>query len=79
MSEHKFVYTVSGIHLTEEQKATISREIGATVSRVLAGNAPSPVSSEFLNISKIHGGIWITVESAALKNVGEIIAGSEKL
>ncbi len=74
MSEHKFVYTVSGVNLTEEQQATISREIGAVVSRVLIGSSPQTLRSDFLNIGKIHGGMWIPVAQVAKESVGEIVA-----
>lgn len=58
MADHKFVYTVSGVDLSDEQKAVISREIGAAVSRVLVGGSPQ-VKSEFLSYCRINGGIWV--------------------
>ena len=65
MADSKFVYTVSGVDLNEEQKAAISREIGASVARVLVGAAPKAMRSESLNIVKIQGGRWLPAALAA--------------
>jgi hypothetical protein len=77
MADSKFVYTVSGVELSEEHKAAISREIGAAVARVLVGAAPKAMRSEFLNIVKIHGGRWLPAELAAKQSVAEVVATSE--
>jgi len=76
-TNQKFVYTVSGINLSEEQKGTIAREIGAAVTRALIGAAPQSLRSNALNICKIHGGRWIPVDEVAKQNVGEVVAASE--
>jgi len=77
MANQKFVYTVSGVDLSEEQRGAISREIGAAVARALIGAAPKALRSNALNICKIHGGRWIPVEDVAKQNVGELVASSE--
>ena len=40
MPDHKFVYTVSGVTLSNAQQAKISEAIGLAVAQVLAGDAP---------------------------------------
>jgi hypothetical protein len=77
VADHKFVYTVSGVALTDEQKTAISQEIGAAVTRLLIGSAPKPMKSEFLNISKIQGGRWLPAELAAGETVRAVVAASE--
>ena len=68
MAEHKFVYTVTGVTLTDAQQHKISQAIGTAVAQALAGEATHPVRSDFLNIGRIHGGLWIDV--AALEKEG---------
>jgi hypothetical protein len=79
MSHHKFVYTVSGVALSDEQKATISREIGAAVARVLATSAGSKtLAGAFLNIGKINGGRWLDPSTLAKgETVAELVAQAE--
>jgi hypothetical protein len=77
MADSKFVYTVSGVDLNEEQKAAISREIGAAVARALVGAAPKTMRSEFLNIVKIHGGRWILADLAGKQTVADLVSHSE--
>jgi hypothetical protein len=74
MSDHKFVYTVSGVDLSHEQKAAISREIGAAVARVLGGGSPGAPRTDFLNIGKIYGGIWIDPALARNETVDQLLA-----
>lgn len=68
MADHKFVFTVSGVNLTEAQQHKISAAIGATVAHALGEGTTQPVRSDFLNIGRIHGGLWIDV--AELEKVG---------
>jgi hypothetical protein len=74
MANHKFTYTVSGVDLNSEQKAAISREIGAAVTRALIGPSPQPVRSDFLTLTKIYGGIWIDPTLFADETVGQLEA-----
>ena len=74
MANHKFTYTVSGVDLSSEQKAAISREIGAAVTRALIGSAPQPVKAEYLTLTKINGGIWIDPTLVANETVGQLEA-----
>jgi hypothetical protein len=76
MTEHKFVYTVSGVDLTDAQKAAISQGIGATVASVLIGASPQTLRSDSLNIGNIHGGKWILAELVADQTVGEFTAAA---
>ncbi len=72
MPDHKFVYTVSGVRLSGEQQARISQAIGVAVASVLAGEEPGPARSNFLNLFRIYGGLWIDVaeaEKIGLQNV----------
>jgi hypothetical protein len=82
MPDTRFVYTVSGVELSEAQKAAISQEIGAVVSRALLGDiegakALGALQSNVLNISKIHGGKWIVADLVANETVGEVTARAE--
>jgi hypothetical protein len=74
MADHKFVYTVSGVNLSDAQKTAISQEIGAAVARVLVGASPKPVISDCLNICKIHGGLMIPNDLVANVTVADILA-----
>jgi hypothetical protein len=77
MASHKFTYVVSGVDLTSEQKAAISREIGSAVARALAGASPKPVTTDFLCLTKIAGGIWIDPSVVAREPIGEFVAQAE--
>ena len=68
MAEHKFTYTVTGVHLTEAQKHKISNAIGGAVAHALAGGGTDAIRSDSLNIGRIHGGLWIDV--AELEKIG---------
>jgi hypothetical protein len=74
VASHKFTYTVSGVELSTEQQAAISREIAAAVTRVMIGHSPKSVKSDFLNVTKIHGGLWIDPAVIATESVGEVVA-----
>jgi len=64
----KFVYTVSGVHLSDAQKAKISQEIAMAVTRALVGDHPDALKTDFLTIHRVQGGRMIpTVEAANLK------------
>jgi hypothetical protein len=76
MADHKFVYTVSGVDLNDEQQRAISQEIGNAVTRALLGHQPKAAKSEFLNICKIHGGLWTPMDLAGKKTVGDLAAQS---
>jgi hypothetical protein len=83
MPDTRFVYTVSGVELSEPQKAAISQEIGAVVSRALLGDLGagektfSGLQSNVLNICKIHGGKWIVADLVKNETVGEVTARAE--
>jgi hypothetical protein len=74
VASHKFTYTVSGVELSNEQRAAISREIAAAVTRVMVGHSPTSVKTDFLNVTKIHGGLWIDPAVIAQESVGEVVA-----
>jgi hypothetical protein len=59
MSEHKFVYTVSGVHLSDEQKTRVSQAIAGAVAGVIAGESPGEFRADSLTLGRIYGGIWI--------------------
>jgi hypothetical protein len=59
MANHKFTYTVSGVDLSQEQQAAVSRAIAAAVTTALVGTSPKALVSDALSYWKIHGGIWI--------------------
>jgi hypothetical protein len=77
MADHKFVYTVSGIDLSEGQKATISQAIAAAVSDVLLGDSPEELTTDYLTLHRIYGGKWIpTNEAARLEGEDTVAVGS---
>jgi hypothetical protein len=65
MAEHRFVYTVSGVELSEAQKATISREIAVAVTRAVLGDKPELLRQEYLTLHQIAGGRMIPTAEAA--------------
>jgi hypothetical protein len=77
MASHKFTYIVSGVDLTSDQKSAISREIGAAVARTLAVASPKPVTTDFLSLIKVAGGIWIDPSIVAQETVGKFVAQTE--
>jgi hypothetical protein len=77
MANHKFTYTVSGVDLSQEQQAAVSRAIAAAVSTALIGHAPKTVTSEALSLWKIAGGIWFdptSLSAAAQAEVNKLAA-----
>jgi hypothetical protein len=77
MASHKFTYTISGVELSEEHQAAISREIASAVTRALIGVSPSKLKTDFLTVTKIRGGIWIDPALAGRESVGELVARAE--
>jgi hypothetical protein len=73
MAEHRFVYTVSGVTLSNAQQAKISEAIGIAVAQVLTGDAAGTVRTDFLNINRIYGGRWIEVAEAEKIGVDKIL------
>jgi hypothetical protein len=61
MAEHKFVYTVSGIELSEEKKAKISQAIAVAVAQEITGKAPEELRTDYLTLHRIYGGRMIPV------------------
>jgi hypothetical protein len=59
MPEHKFVYTVSGIELSDEKKAKISQAIAVAVTQEITGKAPEELRADYLTLHRIYGGRWI--------------------
>lgn len=78
MADHKFVYTVSGVTLSETQQHKIAEAIGVAVAQALAVEAPGTVRTECLMVNRIYGGRWIPVadaEAIGVQNVLTDIAG----
>jgi hypothetical protein len=73
MAKHRFVYTVSGINLSDEQRARISQAIGVAVSQALTLDAPGTVKTDFLNVHRIYGGLWIDVLEAEKVGIESIL------
>ena len=81
MAQHKFTYTVSGVHLSDEQQQRVSRAIATAVAGAIAGEAPGEVHTDALSLLRIYGGIWQKVlvpgvegEDRVLAEVGAIAA-----
>ena len=73
MAEHKVVYTVSGVTLSDAQQAKISQAIGVAVAEALTGASQGAVKSDFLSIHRIYGGKWIPVAAAEKEGVQNIL------
>jgi hypothetical protein len=73
MSDHRFSYTVSGVTLSAEQEAAISREIAAAVTRVLIGPSAKALKTDFLTVTKIRGGMWLDPTSISHETVGALL------
>ena len=58
-NEHKFVYTVSGVQLSDAQKTKISQEIAVAVTRAIVGDSPTQLRADYLTLCRINGGRWI--------------------
>lgn len=56
MAAHRFVYTLSGVELSEPLKAKISEEIALAVTRVLVGENPTTLSSVYQSPHPVCGG-----------------------
>ena len=74
MAEHKFVYSVSGVDLSEAQQTKISQAIGVAVAQVLTGDAPGAIRTDFLSAIRIHGGLWISAEEAEKAGIKAVLA-----
>ncbi len=73
MASHKFVYTVSGVDLSEAQKLKISQEIAGVVTRAILGESHAQIQPDLLFRTGIAGGRMIpTAELAAGK--GRVVA-----
>ena len=73
MPDHRFVYTVSGVTLSNAQQAKISEAIGVAVAQVLATDAPGTVRTDALSINRIYGGKWIPVAEAEKIGVDKML------
>ena len=73
MPDHRFVYTVSGVNLSDAQKAKISEAIGGAVAEALTADAPGTVRTECLTINRIYGGRWIPVAEAEAVGVQKVL------
>jgi hypothetical protein len=73
MPDHRFVYTVSGVNLSDAQRAKISEAIGTAVAQALAVQAPGTVQTDCLTIGRIYGGRWIPVAEAEAVGVQKIL------
>ncbi|HEX4184012.1 MAG TPA: hypothetical protein VHY34_12215 [Caulobacteraceae bacterium] len=58
MPEHKFTYTVSGVHLSEEHQQRISQAIAVAVANELVGEESGEFTADNLSLLRIYGGIW---------------------
>jgi hypothetical protein len=58
MPEHKFTYTVSGVHLSEEHQKRISQAIAVAVANELVGEEAGEFTADNLSLLRIYGGIW---------------------
>ena len=72
MADHKFVYTVSGVDLTEAQKTKIAQGIALAVTEALVGEAPPELRTESLTLLRSYGGRMIPPDLAA--TLGGIVA-----
>jgi hypothetical protein len=73
MADHRFVYTVSGMTLSNAQQAKISEAIGIAVAQALAGDKPGTIRTDALNINRIYGGKWIPVAEAEKIGVDKML------
>jgi len=79
MADHKFVYTVSGVDLSDAQKVKISQEIAMAVTRTIVGHSPGELHTDFLTLHRVNGGRMIpTVEAERLGGVGSVGCGETK-
>jgi len=62
MASYKFVYTVSGIDLTDAQKAKISEEIAGVVTRGVLGESRAAVRPDLLTLHGVAGGKMVPVD-----------------
>ena len=65
MADFKFVYTVSGIDLSDAQKAKISHEIAAVVARSVLGDSHEKLQPDLLTLHGVAGGKMIRATAAA--------------
>lgn len=56
MCEHTFLYRVSGVDLSDLQKARISEAIALAVTRAITGSFPEPLPSDFHSAHPACGG-----------------------
>ncbi len=77
MASHKFVYTVSGVELTDAQKSRISQEIAAVVTRAVLGESrKEEVQPDLLTLHGVAGGRMIpTAEAAKSRTIEAFITG----
>ena len=64
MADHKFTYTVSGVDLSEAQRARISQHIAAAVTSALIGEGPAALTTDYLTLHRVYGGRWIPAAAA---------------
>jgi len=65
MADTKFVYTVSGINLSDAQIAKISHEIAMAVTRAIVGDHPEAMRTEFFTVNRVYGGKMADTATAA--------------
>jgi hypothetical protein len=73
MADHRFVYTVSGVNLSDTQKTKISEAIGVAVAEALVADAPGAVRTDCLTVNRIYGGRWIPIAEAEAVGVQKIL------
>ena len=79
MREHRFTYTVAGVHLSDEQKTKVSQAIAGAVAGVLATEAPGEISADSLTLGRIYGGIWIKPEALREEGADPVVESVRSL
>jgi hypothetical protein len=67
MATEKFVYTVSGVELSDAQKEKISREIAAAVTRVVLGEEPRQIQPQLVTLHGVYGGKLANFEAQGFR------------
>jgi ethanolamine ammonia-lyase small subunit len=76
MADYKFVYTVSGVDLSDAQRTKISQGIAAAVTHALVGEAPTALRNESLSLFRIYGGRMVPPDVAL--EAGGIVAMEDR-
>ena len=77
MADHRFVYTVSGVDLSEGQQRKISQAIAAAVTGAIIGGSGEELRSEFFTLNRINGGKAFSAEAAKPGVIQELLLKPE--